>query len=264
MSARDPWFPIALVLTTVLGMWLVSLGPLPFDVWASIQKWQTLIAALVALIAASIAYWNTTRTLSHNEDLERRRRTRKHAAVRAVLPLALSQVTQYAEQSARGLNDLVGQCVGPTLPLMAAPDTLVQSLPPDTLKALTDFIEYSDEVDIAIIESTVAWIQIHDARLRDIIKRNRDPNNIGGVARAEIEASIIDAATIYAGVAAVFEYARRRGTQLAHDLPWEGVRGALRNMRFWDDEHPRVYQIIAGREHHSAGPFERLNANAGG
>jgi hypothetical protein len=40
----------------------------------------------------------------------------KHAAARAMLPLALSQVSAYAEQTAQALNALIARCQGETLP----------------------------------------------------------------------------------------------------------------------------------------------------
>ncbi len=227
-----------------------------------LKEWQTLAAAIVALIAAYIAFGNTTRSLRHTEGVEKHRRSRKHAALRAVLPLALSQVTDYAERSAHALNELVNMCDGETLPAMTAPERLVHALPSETLETLADFIEYSDVVDVGVIEATVAWVQIHDSRLRGLIKANRDPAGEHLVLRTEIEGVIIDAASIYAGAAAVYDYARRRQAELPHTLSWDAVRGALRNMRFWDDQHPRLFAILIGRENLSAGPFERLSPEA--
>ena len=263
---RDLRLPIVMILTTLFGAWLDILGPLPFDVGVTLYDWQTLIAATVAStvasIAAFIAFRNTTRSLAHNEELERRRRSRKHAALRAMLPLALAKVTDYAERSAHVLNELVGQCAGRTLPAMTAPEDLAQPLPYDALETLADFIEYSDTVDVGVLEATVAWIQIHDSRVRGLVKSNRDPAGAQLVLRVQIEGGIIDAASIYAGSGCIYEYARRRSDQIPHILSWEAVRGALRNMRFWDEEHVRLYQVVAGRENHSVGPFEKLNAHA--
>jgi hypothetical protein len=253
---KNPWFPIALMLIVVLTVWLGIFGPLQDGFWNGLQKWQTLVGATVALIAAGFAIWNTTRSLRQNKQFEEQRRTRKHAALRAVLPLALSQVSEYAERSAHALDDLASRCSGGALPRMAASGDLVQPLPSDTLKTLTDFIEYSDNLDVAVIESTIAWIQIHDARLRSLVKRNRTQR----VIRAELEARIIDAASIAAGAGTVYEYARRQETQLQHTLPWAAVRNALGSMRFWENEHPELYAILSGREQRSAGPFGRLNA----
>ncbi|MFZ2082477.1 MAG: hypothetical protein WAV38_38640 [Xanthobacteraceae bacterium] len=84
--------------------------PRGFVAW--LQNWQTLVAALVAVGAAGVAFHNTTRSLRDGKRLEMRRRGRKHAALRAVLPLALSQLTDYAERSAHALGDLLNRCSG--------------------------------------------------------------------------------------------------------------------------------------------------------
>jgi len=255
---RDPWFPIALILIVFIAVWLGIFGPLPEGFPAWLQKWQTLTAAFVASGAAYVAFRNTSRTLIHAERLESNRRSRKHAAVRAVLPLALAQVTGYAERSAHALNDLVQKCVGESLPARTAPTDIVEPLPSDTLKTLAEFIEYSDAIDVGVIEVTVAWIQIHDSRMRSLVQDNHDPSESHIMVRTEIESRIIDAASIYAGVAAAFDYARRRQALLPRSLSWDAVKAALRNMRFWDEEHPRLYKALARLATLSDGPFEKL------
>ena len=255
---RDPWFPIALMLIVLLGAWLGIFGPASDGFTKSLQGWQTLIAAVVAVVAVIVAFKNTDRSLAHAERLEANRRRRKHAAVRAVLPLALSQVIAYAEQSARALNDLIRKCEGETLPAGVVAESLVEPLPSETLKSLADFIEYTDTTTVEVLESTVAWIQIFDSRMRALVQHNNDPAKTWVVVRTEIEGLIVDAATIYAGVASAFDYARRRRAQMPSELLWDAVIGALRNMRLWDDEHPRVHQIVEGRRSRSVGPFERL------
>ncbi len=37
----------------------------------------------------------------------------------------------------------------------------------------TDLIEYSETVDLILIEAAVAWIQVHDSRIRALVKINR-------------------------------------------------------------------------------------------
>jgi len=220
-----------------------------------LREWQTLTAATVALIAAIVAVQNTTRSLRHSERLETHRRNRKHAAVRAVLPLALAQVSDYAERSAHALDTLVKICRDESLPPGAATDDIIQGLPSETLKTLSEFIEYSDTVDTSLIQETVAWIQIHDSRLRGLLDDNWNPSQ---PLKTEIHGRIIDAASIYAGVAAVFEYARRKQDQLPPTISWDAVRSALRNMRFYDDEYPELHGILNQREKHTKGTFEKL------
>jgi hypothetical protein len=168
---RDPWFPIALMLIVLLTCWLGIVGPLPHGFATWLQQWQTLFAATVALFASGVAFHNTTRSLRQSVEQETGRRKRKHAALRAVLPLALSQVLHYAERSARALDQLAVQCQGrkfECLPRLCASESLIQPLPSDTLETLADFIEYSDSLNVVVLEDMVAWIQIHDARVRRI------------------------------------------------------------------------------------------------
>lgn len=256
------WFPIALLLIGLLGVWLGIFGPLPEAVPAWLHHWQALIAATVAStvasIAAFVAFQNTSRSLAHAEGLEVNRRIRKHAAVRAILPLALSQMNAYAANSARSLKDLISKCDGETLPGGTAPDSLVQILAPETLETLTDFIEFTDAGSLTVLEATVAWIQIHDSRMRRLVQDNTDPSTSSLVLKTELEGRIIDSASIYAGASVYFNYARRRETDLPIGLTWDNVRDALRNMRFWPEQHPRLYEIIDRREKVSDGPFQTL------
>ncbi len=256
---RDPWFPIALLIIVLLVVWLGIIGPMPGGFSSWLQSWQTLAAALVASIAAFIAFRNTSLTLKQSEKLESHRRNRKHAAIRAVLPLALAQVTNYAARSVHALNNLVNLCVDESLPVEIAPKELAEPLPSETLKSLAEFIEYSDSIDVSILESTVAAIQIHDSRMRSLVQDNQDPSSGRVILKIEIENYIIDAASIYAGAASAFDYARRRQPHLPTTLPWDSVRGALRNMRFWDEHFTALYEALDRLEMTSSGPFEKLN-----
>jgi hypothetical protein len=255
---RDPWLPILMILIVVVGVWLGISGPLPNGVTSWLHYWQTLIGVGVALIAACIAFSNTTRSLKHGQWLEDRRRSRKQAAVRAVLPLALAQVSSYAENSARALNALIDNCVDEALPRKSIPIDFVERLPSETLAVLAELIEYSDNMDASVIETTVAWIQIHDSRLRGLLHDNYDPLEEHTVVRNEIEGLIVDAASIYAGAGAVYGYARRQQTALPTTITWDDVRSALRNMRFWDGQYPRLGANVGRREARWPTPIDQL------
>jgi hypothetical protein len=255
---KDPWFPLVAMLLVVLLVWLGIAGPLPDDVTGVLKEWQPLIATLVAIGAAYIAFSNTSRSLTHAEKLERHRRGRKQAAVRAMLPLALSQIVAYAEQSTVALVSLSNLCQGNTLPPNTATTDAIKNPPSETLEKLAEFIEYSDSVNVEIVESLVATIQIHGARTRGLVHDNNDPKRISIVTRHEIEGRIIDAASIYAGAASLFDYARRRQHQVTNAISWDDVENALGNMRIWDQDHPDLYKMIDGRKSKSFGPFEAL------
>jgi hypothetical protein len=240
--------------------WPGMLGVMACKFAAGLKGWQPLVAAGVAIVAVSVAFRNTTRSLNHAEQLERRRRSQKQAALRAVLPLALAQVTDYAERSAHALNRLVAWCDRETLPNGTANENLAERLPSESIKTFADFIEYADQEDVTVLTRTIAWIQILDARVRTIVKDNNDPSGTKVVVRADLEGRIIDAASIYAGAASIYEYARGLQPAMPATLTWDNVGAALRNMGFWPDENPRLDAIVTDRETRSSGPFERLNA----
>ena len=52
------------------------------------------------------------------------------------VPLALSQILDYAHRSAHRLNKLIAKCDGELLPKMTAPRDLVEAPPTETLRTL--------------------------------------------------------------------------------------------------------------------------------
>jgi len=131
-----------------LGVGLGIFGPIIDDAAAkgpieTLKQWQTIIAAMIALLAAFMAWKNTNRQIENASNLERQRQARKRAALRAVLPLALSSVADYAQKSAKFLRALHGLCIDETLPK----DAKFAAPPPassETISTLMELIEYSE------------------------------------------------------------------------------------------------------------------------
>jgi hypothetical protein len=225
---------------------LGSIVSLPTGVTNWLLKWETLVGATVASIVAStaayIALLNTRNLIRNAQDLENRRRERKHVAIRATLPLALAQVINYAQRTARALDALVQNCEGDALPQAIVPENFIQQLPSETLQTLSEFIEYADNIDANIVEELVSWIQIHNSRLHDIVERNLDPLRI--VLRTELMARIIDAAKIYSAAASIFAYARRQQRFLPHSVPWEEVENTLTiHFQMWNEQYQQMIEL---------------------
>lgn len=245
---RVPEIVLGFLLATAVWALLAVIG-LP-DAISSLKSWQTLIAATVALFAAAIAFHNTTRSLREAKQLEEMRRSRKHAAVRSVLPLALAQITDYAERTARVLDSAIDMCQGQALPRGSLVEDLAQPLPSETLRTLADFIEYST-IDVRLVEQLVAAIQIHDSRLRALVEHNRDPLRF--VLKQELVGSIIDAACIHTAAGVMFGYARRR-QDLLQTITWNLVGSTL---LFQMPIKDRGYQAeVQRRESGNVKPFE--------
>ena len=254
-SNPDPWFPMLLIAIVLLAVWLGIIGPMPEGVAKWIRDWQTLIGATIALGAAYIAFSNARLTLAQTRSLETHRRERKHASLRATLPLALSQIGNYGEETAKALEKLIGACRNEALPDGTIKTfAFLKPVPSEALKSISEFIEYSDNVNTDVLASTIALIQIHNSRLHAMVRDNDNASNTRIITRSNIEGCIIDAATISAGAASAFNYVRRRSDELPSELLWDAVGGALRNLGFWDDQHPRLFENIDRRQ--SRGPFE--------
>jgi hypothetical protein len=217
-----------------------------------IQPWQTLIGGGIALLAALLAYWNTTRAVRNARKLELWRRSRKHAALRALLPLALSEISDYAERTIRPLNVLYDHCVDGSLVHagVAAPD--FERVPSDVIRSLSDFIEYSDDADVQLFVRLIRRIQVYQARLRSLTSKLEDHDETSN--ESWIETMMLQGATIYAGAAAAFDYGRGKTDNLPKDADWAGVRSALKNLGLWDFEVPKLHELISKYEEAGAGP----------
>lgn len=243
---RIPEIVLAFVLSSMVWIPLGSIVSVPIGISNWLWNWQTLVGATVASIVAStaayIALLNTRRLIRNADNLEERRRGRKHAAIRAALPLALAQVINYAQQTARALNSLVQNCDGESLPHAIVPENFIQNLPSETLQMLAEFVEYADNIDVNIVEELVSGMQIHNSRLHDIAERNLDPLRI--ILRTELMARIIDAARLYGAAAAIFAYARRQQDLLPHTASWEEVENTLTvHFQIWNDQYQQMIEI---------------------
>lgn len=221
---------------------------IPPDWIQTAKEWQTLIASSIAILAALIAWFNTSRTLKANAKLETKRRTQKFNSLRAVLPLSLSEISAYCVSSAHTLENLWGQCVENSLPKNAdiSPDFPI--MPTETVNVFAEFIEYADSLDAALFQKLLERLQVFRSRIRDIARvLERDDNN-EIVLAINIEEYVLDAAAIYACAAAAFDFGRHKTDVLPRNVTWDQVRSALRNMKLWDQDIPEAYETITRRE----------------
>jgi len=230
---RDPWHP-------------------PLTILDLIEPWQTSIGAAVALCAAGLAFWNTTRTLRNSERLEIQRRRQKQIALRAVLPLALSEIAGYATSIGKTLFELHRSCVDRVLVHASAVPVTFDAAPRDVISIIADFIEYSDQLDVQLFVHLIRRIQVQQARLGSL-SRNIARSH-GSTSAYDIEHHIVDCAAVYAGAVAAFDYARQEMEILPSDIVWKNVRSGLKNMGLWQSTAPTVHQVVDRLEQNSNGP----------
>jgi hypothetical protein len=220
--------------------------------FADIQPWQTLIGSSVALVAIVVAYLNTSRTLAKTERLEQHRRERKQIALRALLPLALSEICKYAEKTAEGLVDLYRACANGVLVHTGISAPTFPSMPGDVIKSLSEFIEYSDEIDVQILVDAVRKLQIVQARINGLSSKLKDASDVSS--QHWIETLIIDCSILYARTAAAFDFSRGEKSELPREIGWDNVRSSLKNMSLWDFEFPSIHAHVTLLENAGSNP----------
>lgn len=210
-----------LLFTVILVVWLGVAGPLLGDVagqglYSVLKDFQGFIAASVALMAAALAYANTTRSIKSSEGLEQARRNAKKHSLRATLPLVLTEIHDYSAHNLDGLIDLHSALDANGALIHAKSPLVVAGVPTAGINALSGFIEYATAEESVFLKRIIQRIQIHHSRVASLASSMKlDPSAV--ITRHWIEANILDAAGIIALSDAVYEYGRFRSgnTRLA-------------------------------------------------
>lgn len=121
------------------------------------------------------------------------------------------------------------------------------TVPSEAISAISEFIEYSDETDIELLEKMLSNIQVLNARLRGLVEGSRHRRSRSVGTRHNIEEYILDCAQVYAAASAAFDYARKKSSELPKTIGWPEIKSALNNMGLWEHELPQVHQTIRRR-----------------
>jgi hypothetical protein len=189
--------------------------------------WQTQTGALLAVAAALIgaaAILQQTRTTQRLEEVRRERRA---VALRAVLPLTLTELSAYAASCA----EINATLLEPIYPLrqpggssgIMAPSLHYPPLPVGLVDRLIGLIEASEQDHARPLIILLRWVQIQHARCLNTMRRARD----GYLPRLHIVDRMIDAAEIYARCEKLFAYSRGTANAPAAAITADDVKKAL-------------------------------------
>lgn len=170
------------------------------------KEYQTFVAGLLALLAAWWTVGAINRQIKQAEDVEQARQNSRRAAARAVLPLGLSAISQYATDCARILQNLIDKCVDETLPTKV--DVPPFPAPPDgAIGSLKEMTEAAGPTERDTLADILGKTQIQWSRLSSLSNERRRHDSI--IATSNLESYIIDCAELVARSSALFNYARR-------------------------------------------------------
>lgn len=219
-------------------LWLVadrhSLAPLLDDAIVAVGSLRWVDTTLVTgMLAVAAAYF----TIRQSEKQENQRIDAKYAAARAVLPLALSQVSQYSDELAESLRETLDLCVHGILPKTATmPD--YPELPPDLLEPIKEMIEHSGADDRRMLWQMLIRIQIIRTRIAELKKSHARTSSI--VSDLNLHAYIVDAAEIHARASALFQFARGAQKRPPKIVTGAMMASALLQVGIYDDLHEHL------------------------
>lgn len=219
--------------------------------WAALQlwlrdfffNWQTLIGGVFALIAAWIALKGVQAQIRQSKIESDRLRAkdqdvaeREEQAAKAILPLALSELSQYAEDCIRLLSVYV---VPATRTPPQVPDHLdAPEIPPGAIEALQNSIRHAKPEHADKMAALIMKLQVQHSRLSgDLVRyRGRQFSQLNGTSW------MIDAADVYASVATLYAYARKEDS-LRTRSPAAALYSALANCGIHEDSHPARIEV---------------------
>jgi hypothetical protein len=208
---------------------------------AAIQAAATLIGASVAICAAIVGGIFINKQIRYSERLAEEQRARAERAAKAVLPLALADLSQYARDCVRFLDTAIGPGTGdPRLPVDLQPPRV----PENSVGPLQTCAQFADPENSDKIAKALGKLQIQQSRLRGWISKHRG-GRLTPLRRQEGYGYMWDAADLEAAIAALFEYSRDVELVSARASIQE-ITSALRNSNVLDDEHP-VWNVVRAR-----------------
>lgn len=216
----------------------------------AVQEWQILIAGMVALAAAFVggAYITeqiralnsqVNRQFEASQNLENERRQRKFAAARAVLPLTLNNLCEYASRCGAALKKMLDHQLDEKIPNdIEIPD--LPTLPKDVIDELRNVVEFGDEQISKAAATLIREIHYKTAGLKNLWQEYRAPgHHVTPV--SNVEGQVLDMALIYARGIALFDYARGETEDVPGDPRQHDVVAALNQIGFLKAEYQRIH-----------------------
>lgn len=178
-------------------------------------QWETLVTGAFALAAAFVTALYLRKQIRQTQTLADDRRRRRERAALATLPLALSELSEYASSCIKELYDIrpyFKAGVTTTIDMSERQRRLTAwALPPlsnDLLSSLKECIEFADDAPAQAMISLIRHLQIQRTRLRDYISRAHGNNPSHLLVLANIEGAMYGAAEVHARASALFSFAR--------------------------------------------------------
>lgn len=167
------------------------------------------------------------------------------ASARAMIPLALSRLTDYLEEVSCHLRTLLSACVSGSLP-HSAPQPDFPSVPVDVVSSLQRMVEASDEATRTPFTQLLSMLQVLDSRARSLNARSAGATQTIILAR-NIETYIMNAVEMHALASALFPFARGQSEEMPTAMDIGERYSAALHLLGFRDEHafPSLFKTFA-------------------
>ena len=212
--------------------------------WALVKEWQTLISGVIAIGAAFIGGSYINRQIFAARKIESERIESKYVAARAIFPLTLMELSDYAQQSNRHLKSVLATQSAKLIPKQPDP-AKPPPLPAEIVKDLRRMIEYSPDPIRERIASLVSRLQIQVSRVTSLTNELRDGyDDDHSVTVHNIEDYILDSAEIYARSAALLRFVRGDVESVSAKPSAGDIHSALNQTGFWADFYEQLHDRV--------------------
>ena len=165
------------------------------NVW---DRWQSFNVGILAFLTSLLVY----RATQYQAE---RQRERQYAAMRAMLPFALSELTSYIKASAKSLDYLWELKDSGFINKNKRLKIKYPEVPFDALKTFKECITFADELEGQQLAKILMGLQIFEARLVELCTFHSTSNDSS---KSNIENNIVYLAEIFARVNESFKFAR--------------------------------------------------------
>lgn len=171
-----------------------------------IYHYQTLISGFLAVAAAAVTVLFIREQIKTSQAQHVELIGRRFRSMRANLPLALMELSDYAQECIQIFSELMAKKEEDE---DIKSEVEVPSLPISTLHTITELISLAEEKDAAMLQALLRFVQIQQSRLRSTAFELSEKKNPGGIILLQnLRGDVLDAFTIKKMTNFLFPYAR--------------------------------------------------------
>lgn len=212
---RNEWTLIGVGLTMGASVASTATAATGWPALIDSLEWETLATGITALIAAGMTVAIIWRQITESKRQSDDQRYRRERAARATLPVALSEMCEYA-LDCMALFSAAHNCFAPDGELIREKSKAILAehpmpkVPDGPIKIIKECVEYADGEVAEALAILLIFLQVQNSRMNSNINAlsGRGGQRLHCVTIPNIDQAILDSAEVYARSSVILEYAR--------------------------------------------------------